>query len=190
VLLDGVSQGAVGSVTIANVSANHTITAKFVYTATLGSCINGPSMLATNALPTYSFVVPGFQVSDVFINGVSQGAISSYTYTSGITANQTINAYFVATPPAATPVRLLRAAGGAVGYATIQLAYAAAATGDVIQLTAGTIVGPLTANRPVSVTIRGGYEATFVTRCGPTFLQGGISNVSSGTIRVDQIVLQ
>jgi hypothetical protein len=57
--------------------------------------IAGPSTVGYGERPTYSFTPDaGYQVANVWINGISVGAVSSYTFTTGITAPVTIEANF------------------------------------------------------------------------------------------------
>ena len=103
VLVDGVSVGAVTSYTFTNVTQNHTIQASFAInthtiTATVGA--NG------NVSPTGSVTVShgsnrtftisadvNYHVQDVLVDGVSVGAVTSYTFTN-VTQNHTIQAIF------------------------------------------------------------------------------------------------
>jgi hypothetical protein len=103
VLVDGVSVGAVTSYTFTAVSANHTISASFAidtYTITATAGANGsisPSgAVSVSAGANQSFTItpdPGYHVADVLVDGVSVGAVTSYTFTN-VTANHTIDASF------------------------------------------------------------------------------------------------
>jgi len=104
VLVDGVSVGAVTSYTFASVSADHTIAATFAidtYTITASAGANGaisPSGAATvnyGATPTYT-ITPnaGCSIADVQVDGVSVGAVTSYTFAS-VSAGHTIAATFI-----------------------------------------------------------------------------------------------
>jgi hypothetical protein len=94
VLVDGVSNPAAvaaGSYTFSNVTQNHTIHVtfkpqEFVITPTAGA--GGSITPGTPQTVPYggsvAFVItpdPGYVVDDVVVNGVSQGAITSYTFT-------------------------------------------------------------------------------------------------------------
>ena len=107
VLVDGVSVGAVGTYTFTNVTANHTISSSFVavvvnYTITASTGANG-SISPSGAVSVVSganqsFTITangGFNISDVLVDGVSVGAVGTYTFTN-VTANHTISASFVA----------------------------------------------------------------------------------------------
>lgn len=102
VLVDGVSQGAISSYTFYNVTANHTISATFAvdtYTITTSAGANGaitPATASVNHGANQAFAIsadPGYHVADVLVDGVSQGAITAYTF-SNVTANHTISASF------------------------------------------------------------------------------------------------
>jgi len=103
VTVDGASQGTITSYTFSNVQANHTISAAFTqitYTITASAGSNGsisPSGTVTvNSGASQSFTITpssGFIVSSVTVDGASQGAITSYTF-SNVQANHTISAAF------------------------------------------------------------------------------------------------
>jgi hypothetical protein len=115
VLVDGISQGAVASYTFTNVAANHTISASFSpivvnYTIT-ASAGNGGSITPTGAVSVVqganqSFAIAanaGYKISAVTVDGISAGAVASYTFTN-VRANHTIAAAFV---PDINPCNLL-----------------------------------------------------------------------------------
>jgi len=77
---------------------------------------------------------------------------------------------------------------GGTEYPTIQAAYDAAATASVIQLLA-TDTGTLTANRNVSVTLKGGYDASYNSTSGVTGI-GKPMVIELGTIIVDGIAIK
>src|SRR5439155_1308273 len=103
VLVDGVSVGAVTTYTFTNVLANHTIAASFAIdtrtiTASAGS--NGSISPLGGVIVTHganrSFTMTpntGYVILDVLVDGVSVGAVSSYTF-NNVTANHTIAANF------------------------------------------------------------------------------------------------
>ncbi|MEO8769404.1 MAG: YDG domain-containing protein [Ferruginibacter sp.] len=103
VVVDGVSQGAVGTYTFTNVTNNHTISASFIlntYTVTVTAGANGSITPGTGSVncgdnATYTITANGgFTIADVIVDGVSQGAVGTYTFTT-VTANHTISATFV-----------------------------------------------------------------------------------------------
>src|SRR5882724_3794048 len=103
VVVDGVSQGAVGTYTFTNVTANHTISATFVlstYTITVTAGANGSITPGTGSVncgdnATYTITANAcYSIADVVVDGISQGAVGTYTFTN-VTANHTISATFV-----------------------------------------------------------------------------------------------
>ncbi len=108
VIVDGATKGAITSHTFANITANHTITAYFkVKTFTItasartGGSITWPLGVTTfniGASQTYT-VTPtaGYHVTDVQVDGVSVGAVTTYTFTN-ITSDHTIAATFGLNP--------------------------------------------------------------------------------------------
>lgn len=114
VLVDGVSQGPIGTYTFTGVTGSHTISASFAinsFTTTLST--SGSGSIVTPASPTdpgpdpldpcgadrtFTFVPDAcFSIADVVVDGVSVGAVTSYTLTN-ITTDHTISASFVETP--------------------------------------------------------------------------------------------
>ena len=104
VLVDGISQGAIYYYTFTNVLADHTISASFVagttYTITPTSGTGGsiypnwPVPVDSGGSQTFTMTPDtGYRVLDVQVNGASQGAITSYTFT-GVLADQTISVTF------------------------------------------------------------------------------------------------
>ena len=102
--MDSVGQGAISSYTFNNVTANHTISATFTtmptYTITASAGSNGtisPSgAVVVNPGSNKTFTITpntGYQVSQVTVDSVGQGAITTYTF-NNITANHTISATF------------------------------------------------------------------------------------------------
>ncbi len=105
VLVDGVSVGAVASYTFTGVSADHTIAASFIQkaytitaTAGAGGAISPTGAVAAAWGVDKTFTItaePCFDVADVLVDGVSVGAVTSYTFT-GVSADHTIAASFAA----------------------------------------------------------------------------------------------
>lgn len=103
VVVDSVSQGAVSSYTFTNVVSNHTISATFApasFTITASAGANGsispsgPVGVSYGANQTFTMTPSGgYYVSNVIVDGVSQGAILSYTF-SNVTADHTISVSF------------------------------------------------------------------------------------------------
>ena len=103
VKVDGKSVGAVSTYTFTNVTDNHTIEATFEPITYLISVSSGPGgsispsgTITVNSGESKTFTVTpysGYKISDVKVDGVSKGAISSYTF-ANVTSNNTIEATF------------------------------------------------------------------------------------------------
>ncbi len=121
VLVDGVSKGAVTSYSFSNVTANHSISATFapvVYVITASAGANGsinpagPANVKSGADQVYTITAaPNFKVTDVLVDGVSIGAVTSYSFTN-VKANHTISVTFAPT------VFVITASSGANGSIT------------------------------------------------------------------------
>lgn len=103
VLIDGSSEGPVTSFTFTNVDDDHTIAASFaaeIYTITATSDDNGSITpygvvtIAHGSAQTFAITPdPGYKILDVLVDGVSNGTISSYTF-SNVQQDHTIEAAF------------------------------------------------------------------------------------------------
>ncbi len=103
VLVDGVSVGAVSNYTFTNVSAAHTIAASFIVntfpiTATAGPngsiSPSGVTQVAEGGNQTYTITpAPGYQIDELFVDGVYMNASASHTFTN-VTAAHTISVTF------------------------------------------------------------------------------------------------
>jgi uncharacterized repeat protein (TIGR02543 family) len=174
VLVDGVSVGAVTSYKFINVKANHTISASFAPNATFTiTATSGPNGSVTPAgVTTVSScgsqiyaITPaiGYHVVDVLVDGVSVGAVTSYTFIN-VNANHTISASFSADITNYTLTVI--ATNGTVAKNPDQASYN---SGTVVQLTAAPAMGyhftgwsgDLTGStNPVNVTMDGNKTIT------------------------------
>ena len=105
VLVDNQSVGAVSSYTFSNISASHTISASFTqnqgtYTITASAGSNGtisPSgSITVNKGSSKTFTISPkwyYRIASVLVDGVSVGAVNSYTFTN-VTTPHTITATF------------------------------------------------------------------------------------------------
>ena len=101
--VDTASLGPVSNYTFHNVQANHTISATFAIntytiTATAGTggsiSPSGSQTVNYGADPTFTITAdPGYAVSDVLVDSVSQGAVTSYQFID-VAAEHTISASF------------------------------------------------------------------------------------------------
>jgi Divergent InlB B-repeat domain len=103
VIVDGTNKGDINAYTFSNVQANHTIAASFkrvTYTITATAEANGaispPGVNTVNPGGSMTFSITpnaGYRVAHVLVDGVSAGAMTSYTFTN-VTAGHTIKATF------------------------------------------------------------------------------------------------
>jgi hypothetical protein len=103
VKVDNVSVGAVSSYNFVNVTTGHSVSATFMpYTYTItgsagtGGSISPSGNITVNHGSSRTFTISpdfGFQVSDVKVDNISAGAVSTYTF-SNITSAHTISATF------------------------------------------------------------------------------------------------
>jgi len=109
VLVDGASVGAVTSYTFSNVvAAGHTISATFsaagpftiTSSAGSGGTITASGSVSCNGSKTFT-ITPNscYAVSSVLVDGVSVGAVTSYTFSNVVAAGHTISATFSAAGP-------------------------------------------------------------------------------------------
>jgi hypothetical protein len=73
-------------------------------------------------------------------------------------------------------------------YQLLQDAYDIAPAGATIQVRAGSYPEHLKINRPVNVTIKGGYDPSFTSQNGDSLLQGSIT-ISAGRASIDRLVI-
>src|SRR5690606_31063919 len=104
-VVDGVDAGNTNPYTFTNVTADHEITAVFnatapyEITATAGAngSISPSGTVEVNCGADQTFTITadsGYAVADVLVNGVSVGAVTTYTF-ENVTEDQTISASFV-----------------------------------------------------------------------------------------------
>jgi hypothetical protein len=175
--------------TFTNVTADHTISASFAadtFTVDLHRCISGPTTVDYNATPTYAFT-SGFDVAATINGSPVTVTGNSYTYQTGITANQTINGLFTINPVGVNdPVQLMRGETVVATKTNLQDAYDIAESGDVILMKAFSFAGGLRAERKIDVTVKGGYEATFTSSC--TMTRTGKIEVRAGSVAVQYML--
>jgi hypothetical protein len=131
VLIDGISMGPIDTYTFANVMANHTIAATFaINTYTLTASINGNGTITPAGTTTVNYgenqtyniaVATGSTLVNVFVDGVSQGAVTTYTFTN-VTENHTIQAI---TNAANYTVSVIQPANGVITPGTQVVNYGA-----------------------------------------------------------------
>lgn len=197
VKIDGTSQGVQSSYTFSNVAANHTIEAMFaidVYSITT-SVGPGGTISPTSALVSYggsqAFTIApsnGYSISSVLVDGISQGAITAYTFTN-VTSAHSISATFTANTCSTLPVSIVRSGYSYhPTYSTLQEGYDAALTNDIIQTRAVDFVGNFNFNQNITVTLDGGYACDYLSKMGNGNIKGSLT-ISSGTVIVSNMVI-
>lgn len=103
VVVDGISQGSIGSYPFEGVTSDHSISASFIRvytitsTASSGGSISpsGSILIAAGGSQTYTITPdPGKSIVDVLVDGVPAGPVATYSFT-GVNADHTIAASFV-----------------------------------------------------------------------------------------------
>jgi hypothetical protein len=200
---DGVTTAAR---TDANVEADHSVTASFAidtFTLTPTAGLHGaispasPQTVAYGAEQAFTIAAAtGYHIADVFVDGVSVGPVTSYTFTA-VSANRTISASFAINTYAITPSA---GANGSISPKTPQtVAYGAeqaftfaAATGYYIAdvLVDGVSVGPVAnytftavaANHTISVSFAVGIQTRFSISVADTIVNYGSSTLLTGVL--------
>ena len=126
VTVDGVSVGAVNTYTFAALTGNHTIHATFsaVNHTITASAGNGGTITPTGATTvqagsTVTFTITpdaGYVISDVTVDSVSVGALTSYTF-EAVNANHTINATFA---PVTLTINAIAGTNGSINPSGVQ----------------------------------------------------------------------
>ncbi len=141
VTVDGANVGAVNTYTFSNVTSAHTITATFekktcsiTASASTGGSISPAGTVTVEYGSSKTFTITpawGYKVSAVTVDGVNQGAISSYTFTN-VTGPHSISAVFVPSgvitldPPVTQSTTGVNVASGTIksGYGIVASAHA------------------------------------------------------------------
>jgi murein DD-endopeptidase MepM/ murein hydrolase activator NlpD len=208
VTVDGVSQGAVSSYNFSAVTANHTIAASFAldtFTITAsaggGGSISPSGAVSVNYGSSQGFsitAITGYHIADVTVDGVSQGAVSSYNF-STVTANHTIAASFA--PDTCTITASAGAGGNISPTGTVLVNYGGSQTFYIIPnsgyyvtnvLVDGVSVGAVTSytfnnvisNHTITASFASG-TATITASAGPggTISPSGTVSVNYGSSR-------
>ena len=206
VLVDGVSQGALSAYTFPAVSAGHTITASFAIdtftitaSAGAGGRISPSGAVSVNfgATPAFS-ITPnvGYHIAGVLVDGVSQGALSAYTFPAvsaghTIAASFAINTYTI-TPSAGANGVITPATTQTVTYGSTPTFAITAATGYYVAdvLVDGASVGPMTkytfsdvtADHTITASFAVGVQMTFSIGVSKSIVDYGGSTVLRGTL--------
>ncbi len=79
--------------------------------------------------------------------------------------------------------------GSAGAYSTIQSGYNGSAAGDVIQIPAGSYTENLALSNNVSVTLKGGYDSSYLTSSSYSTINGTLT-ISNGSVTVGDLIIQ
>ncbi|MFA5853449.1 MAG: PQQ-dependent sugar dehydrogenase [Patescibacteria group bacterium] len=221
VIVDGVSQGAVASYAFNNVTANHTISADFTvippnsHTISASAGANGsisPSgsiVLTEGANQTFTITAnSGYQIAGVLVDGISQGAIASYTFTN-VTASHTISATFSLIPPTTFTITASAGANGSItpsgsvvvntganqtftitansGYQIAGVLVDGVSQGAIASYTFTNVVAAHTISASFSQIPQGSYTITATAGTGGTISPSGSVVVSAGQTQVFNI---
>ena len=109
----------------------------------------GSSSVISGSSRAYAIAAaPGYQISDVLVDGVSTGAISTYTFTN-VTAPHTISATFVALP-VAPPVTPPTGGGAPAGPAPVDPNIAIAAAAEAARVAAAKVIADAAAAKVIA----------------------------------------
>ncbi len=106
VIVDGTNKGKVSSYSFSNVTSPHTVRAVFRQLFTISASAgtggsispSGDDIISKGGSQSYTITAnTGYNIDDVKVDNVSQGAISNYTF-NNISADHTINATFKVVP--------------------------------------------------------------------------------------------
>ncbi len=193
VLVDGSSVGAVSSYTFTNVTADHTISATFsaipvthtiTATAGAGGTISPSGEVTVNHGANQTFTITansGYHIADVLVDGVSVGAVSSYTFTN-VTADHTISATFKLPTEVWVDDDYTEATEGwnTTHFAKIQKGIDAVASMGKVHVAAGTYSENVNVYK--SVTLEGaGRDDVTVTGAVPN---GKVFYVTNGSVKI------
>ena len=194
VVVDGTSVGVVPSYTFINVIAPHTITATFsnnTYTITVtqganGTITPGTGVVSYGSSTTYTITPStGYSITSVLVDGVSAGAVSSYTF-SNVTANHTITASFGQNPT----ITVTQGANGTITPGTGVVSYGSSTTFTITPNTGysissvvvdGTSVGAVSSYTFSNVTANHTITASFGQNPTITVTQGTNGTITPGT---------
>ena len=175
VLVDGTSQGAITTYTFPSVHESHTISASFaaipsyIITATAnsgGSISPSGSVSVTQGASKTFAITPnsGYSVSSVLVDGMSQGAITTYTF-NNVNGAHSITASFTAA-------------------ATYTITASAGSNGSISP--SGSVVVTQGASQTFTITPSSGYAVSSVTVDGTS--QGAITSYTFPSVTISHTI--
>lgn len=192
-----------GNISITDASSTKSLTITLQYPLTLAfagtgggqvngavSCVSGEvcSPVSIPETPAVSLVATP-DTDSTFGSWSGCGSVSETTCNVTVNSAKTVTVYFNAAPP----VKLLD--GSASGFATLRLAYDAASADalhpSTIQVRSIILPDlPLSFDRPVGVTIKGGYDAMFSTpNAGISTIQGPVT-FKGGPVTIEKLAVK
>jgi len=199
VTIDGLKSATIASnnYSVSFASVNHSLIVDFepsqdiiTFTAGPNGSISGPtsqavsyngSTLAVTAIPAPSYHFVNWTGTGGFVTTTSsQIIVNNVTTTQNITANFSLNQCTL------QPVRIARATP--LYYDTLQHAYNACVSGDVIQAQGLTFVDNITTNLPINVTITGGYACDYGPIVGMSIIKGA-PQIIYGSVTLGNFVI-
>jgi hypothetical protein len=176
VIVDGVYQGSITSYTFTNVQAAHTISVTFVTSTTntyiitasagAGGSIAPSGSVSVTQGSSQSFTITpstGYHIVDVLVDGVSQGTLTSYTFTV-VAANHAISASFAIN--------------------TFTITASAGAGGSISP--SGSVVVNYGANQAFTITLDTGYKVLNVVVDGVS--QGSITSYPFTNVQANHVI--
>jgi hypothetical protein len=100
----------------------------------------------------------------------------------------TVDPYPPVTGTSLLPVKRTSGGTSAFYYTSLQAAYDAAASGNTIQSRSAAFEETVLFNRPVTVSLTGGYDSTFAPGSTPTMIKGAL-RISDGKVKVGNLKL-
>lgn len=184
VVVDGVSEGALTSVSFPAINSNHTVSATFAAAANFnitvtqaagGTITPGTTSVASGGSQAFTVeAISGWHLTAIIVDGVSVGTSSPYTF-SNVTAAHTITATFAMDAASVTLTGSNAGAGWISPSGTVPVAGGSAFNFNVIPApfrrvravyVNGTNVGPVTSYTIPSVSVATQVYATFTDSAG------------------------
>jgi hypothetical protein len=136
----------------------------------------------------------GSGTSAVSVNAPISGLISDTTYHYRLVATNSEGTSYGDDKTFRTTIFYVDPAGSCAGnspcYTTIQAAIDAAESESVIKILQGTFYEDITVNQVYALTLSSGWDSTFTTQSSSTVINSLTINGTSGTVEVDNVVLQ
>ncbi len=193
ILVDGGSVGAVANYSFSNVTTNHTIAASFAaipftITATPGSggtiTPNGAVVVGCGSNQAFGIAPQvGYALTDVLADGVSVGAVTTYTFTN-VTANHTLSASFAAIP---TIIAVQPSATTICPSQTCVTLPVTLSRGMPVPVLGFSITLQLSANLALCAGTSSLSEGTFLSNAGPTLFK--VTDAGGGAYTIDDVAL-